>query len=669
MFETRLHVLLIGLGGLFLILIGRFFFLQVVRGDYFYRSVIENRRQIQYFLGERGRILDRNGKVLAKNRQSRDIAVVMARLMKYRAGSYRRNMKLFRRLVRNLSILLNIDRKTIWNRLDEIHRKITRKPFVFRGETIHDAIVLFEDVGREIASEIELNRFRAAGSGMSVRMIDRYPGVEIISRKLRIYPFGRDACHIIGYTGKISPEEEELFYRKEVHETDRIGKCGIERYYEERLHGLVGQKMVDKYIENKEIHYDEIKVDVPEKGETLTLTIDIRLQQIVSRVFRECETSFPEGLKAACVMLNPRNGEVLAMVSFPQYDLNLFIPSILQKEFDTLLEHPGKPLLNRCIRGYPPGSTFKPIVAVASLGEAVDIGTVTCMGSLSLGSGRSRAVFRCWKTYGHGEVELRAAIRESCNVYFYKLGMALGIKGIHKYADMFGFGHKTGIGLEQEMSGINPSKEWKRSKGYGGWVPGDTLNASIGQGFVSATPLQVALATAMISTGGVYIRPHLLKGRYEHLFREKDRAVDVYIAPVRKAMHEVTTDEGGTAYSSFRMLEGLGVDSAGKTGSAEVGGNRRTHSWYCGFCPYNDPVLAYSVIIENGGHGSEAAVPVMASILRNVYQDEGLRKGLGINPSFNRQPAEDNEETVHLEHDADNADETDDSEPVEIIIE
>jgi cell division protein FtsI/penicillin-binding protein 2 len=173
----------------------------------------------------------------------------------------------------------------------------------------------------------------------------------------------------------------------------------------------------------------------------------------------------------------------------------------------------------------------------------------------------------------------------------------------------------------------------------------------------------------MISTGGVYIRPHLLKGRYEHHFREKDRVVDVYLAPVRKAMHEVATDERGTAYSSFRMLEGLGVDSAGKTGSAEVGGARKTHSWYCGFCPYSDPVLAYSWIIEHGGHGSEAAVPVMASILRNVYQNEELRQDLGIKPYFNRKPTAENEDAAPVQTDTDNTDEQDDAEPVEIIIE
>jgi len=651
------------LGGFFLILFGRFFFLQVIRGDYFYHSMIENRRQIRYFLGERGRILDRNGTVLAKNRQSRDIAVVMARILVYEGGSWRRDMQLFKRLVYNLSRLLKTDQRVIWEKLDEIHRKITRKPFVFKGETIHDAIVLFRDVDHNIASEIEINRYRAAGDPESVHMIERYPGIEITTRKLRLYPEGRDVCHIIGYTGKISEEEEELFYRKEVHETDRIGKCGIERYYEEKLHGLVGTMMVDKFIENKEIQYEPIKVEVPETGEKLTLTVDTRLQKIVSQVFRDYEKTFEGVLRGACVILDPQNGEVLAMVSYPQYETNLFIPSISEREFNALLRHPGKPLLNRCIRGYPPGSTFKPILAIASIAEGIDIGKVTCVGEISLG----RARFKCWKwkTGGHGDMDLRGSIRESCNVYFYRLGKELGIDTIHEYADMFGFGKTTGIDFEYEAAGINPSKEWKRTNGYGGWVPGDTLNTSIGQGFMNASPLQVALATAMIATGGKYIRPHLLKGRYEGHPKERERIMGTGFSLVREAMHEVTMDERGTAYGSFSMLSGLGVDSAGKTGSAEVGDEEeKTHSWYCGFCPYHDPGLAYSLIIENGGHGSEAAVPMMASILRLVYQHGELMRDLGIKPNLTREPAEE----IPFENGTDVPEPEDNTEPAPVII-
>ncbi len=634
MFEKRLHVLLLALAFFFFILVSRFFYLQLLQGDDYLKAVMENRIQIQYFKSERGRILDRNGVVLAKNRQTKDIAVVMSRILDRVSGQYRFN-KESHRMVKNLADVMGIHESEIWDKLEIVFAKITRKPFVFKGETIHDAITIFIDIPENIVREIEVNRYRNVTENDTVILEDRFPGIEISTTQVRIYPFGSETCHIVGYTGKMSPSEQDLFSRHDIHEIDRVGKCGIERYYEEKLHGLFGKRMVEKIIEDKKIKYRPIKVEDPEPGLTLQLTLDIRLQKYVIEGFRDFEKRAGHPVKGACVILNPQNGEVLAMVSYPLFDLNSFMPSISSAEFRKIITDPGKPLINRCLRGYPPGSTWKPMVSIAAEVEHVSIPNVVCMGSITVGSGRSSMRFRCWKSMGHGEMDKIGALRESCNVYFYELGRTIGPEVIHKYADFFDFGRQTGIDLmrtpEYEYPGINPSPEWKRSTGRGGWSIGDTLNTSIGQGFVSASPLQIASYTGVIGTEGKKARPHLLRNKYDALVIE-DRQI---LSPsvfynTRRGMHQVTMDVRGTAYKSFRSIQALGIDSAGKTGSAEVGGNRRTHSWYCGFAPFYEPVLSYAIVVENAGHGSDAAVPIMADILGKASRNEKLRKDLGL---------------------------------------
>ncbi|MFH1709383.1 MAG: penicillin-binding protein 2 [Planctomycetota bacterium] len=628
MFERRLQTLLLGLGVAFLVLVGRFFYLQIIRGDHYLSVVRENRRQIEHFKSQRGRILDRNGAVLARNRQTRDIAVVMSRITEPAGGQLEYSRPLARRLVRNLNSVLGIGEHLVWARLDEVFRTIARD---YKGATRHDPIVIFPDVGDAVVGAIEFNRFEGRGTVGGTVLEDRFPGVEITTSQVRTYPYGREVCHIVGYTGLMSDEDRMVFHRDDIGPADQVGKAGIERSYEEKLHGLAGQRMVDKFIRDNKIVYEVIKVEMPEPGENCILTLDIRLQRIVLEELDafQARSSFP--VRGACVFVDPRNGEVLAMVSYPVFDLNWFIPRVDPALYGQIVADPSLPLLNRAVCAYPPGSTFKPVVCVAATAEHIAIDNVLCVGSKTIG----RSTFRCWRSYGHGEIDLVGALRESCNVYFYELGRAVGIENIHKYAGLLGFGESTGIDLfrppGRDGAGSNPSREYKRSHNLGPWTLGDTFNTSIGQGLVGASPLQVALMVGLVGTQGRRVVPHLWMGRTAapELFRDRVLTPAAFEA-AREGMYEVIHDAKGTARSAFHALTAMGVDSSGKTGSAEVAKGRKTHSWYCGYCPSDAPVMGYSMVVENAGHGSEAAVPIMAAIMNRIYKDDKLRFELGL---------------------------------------
>ena len=462
----------------------------------------------------------------------------------------------------------------------------------------------------------------------------RFPGFEINVRMERIYPLGETAGHLIGYVGRIDKKDLKKLDKKEYKGTSHIGKSGIEAFYETRLHGKSGYKVVEVDAHGKpQVVLDQKS---PIAGEDLFLSIDLKLQLKAEELLEERESN------GAVVAIDPRNGEVLAMASVPMYDPNLFVNGISYKNYNALRNNPNRPLYNRALQGtYPPGSTIKPMVALAGLDE----GTVT----------RSRSVFgrgffqipgvrhryRCWKKRGHGHVSLNRAIFQSCDVYFYDLAYRMGIKRFSKSLKRFGFGSKTGIDLPHERSGIMPSGKWKKKRFNQNWYPGDTVNIGIGQGYWTVTPLQLAHAVGTIAMHGVRMRPHVLRGvrisrnlPQKLVAAEQLKSIEVknprYWNDIVKAMVHVVHGPGGTA---GRSGAGAKYRFAGKTGTAQVfsvAQNKKynasrlskklhDHSLFVAFSPPENPVIAIAVIVENAGGGSKVAAPLTRKLLDSYF--------------------------------------------------
>lgn len=442
------------------------------------------------------------------------------------------------------------------------------------------------------------------------------PGFRLEDAAVRAYPSSVPTLsHVLGYTGKISSEEFAVMREKGYRAVDEIGKSGIERSEEERLRGTPGSLLVEVDSRGRELSVSGRTDPIP--GENLTLTIDLELQRFVeSRVTDTLETL---GLrKASVVAIDPRDGSVRAMVSYPTYDSNSFSDGIDPDEYARLISDEDQPLFPRSISGeYPPGSTFKPYVAYTALADGI-VGPSTSF--LSTGGLRIGAwFFPDWKAGGHGVVDVRTAIAWSVNTYFYVVGggfdtfAGLGVERITEGARQFGFGSETGVRLPGEASGFLPSKEWKEEAKQERWYVGDTYHLAIGQGDMLATPLQVAIANAAVANGGTLYVPRLLESANgekvpaEPARNGLDRAS---IQVVREGMREAVT------YGSARFLSTLAFPVAGKTGTAQVPGDVPTHAWFEGFGPYDEPTLAVVILIENGGEGSSVAVP----IARDVFE-------------------------------------------------
>lgn len=468
----------------------------------------------------------------------------------------------------------------------------------------------------------------------------RFPGFEINVRMERTYPLDETAGHLIGYVGRIDKRDLKKLGkegRAEYKGSSHIGKSGIEKFYETRLHGKSGYKVVEVDAHGKPQRVFESKQ--PIAGEDLFLSIDLKLQLKAEELLRERESN------GAIVALDPRNGEVLAMASVPMFNPNLFVNGISYKNYNALRNNPDRPLYNRALQGsYPPGSTIKPMAALVGLDE----GTVT----------RSRSVFgrgffqipgvrhhyRCWKKRGHGRVSLKRAIFQSCDVYFYDLAYRMGIGRYSKALKRFGFGSRTGIDLPHEKSGIMPSAEWKKKRFDQNWYPGDTVNIGIGQGYWTATPLQLAHAVGTVAMKGMRMRPHVLRGvRVSRNLPEKLVAAQqlpsvavrntVYWDYIIEAMVHVVHGPGGTA---GRSGKGAQYKFGGKTGTAQVfsvAQNKKynaarlakklhDHSLFVAFAPADDPVIALAVIVENGGGGSKVAAPLSRKLLDAYFLPE-----------------------------------------------
>jgi penicillin-binding protein 2 len=428
--------------------------------------------------------------------------------------------------------------------------------------------------------------------------------------------------------GRISENELDDIDTANYSATTHIGKVGIEKSYEKQLHGEVGYQRVETNAQGRILRV--LERALPKPGKNLYLNLDVRLQEVAEKSFGE--------ENGALVAMDPRNGAVLALVSMPTYDPNLFVNGIDSATYRKLTSDPSRPLFNRALRGqYPPGSTIKPFLGLASLEtDTMDAEhEVNCRGWYKLEGDDRR--YRDWKEYGHGKTDLSKAITESCDVYFYDLSFKLGIDNIHKYLAKFGLGKRTGIDIRGEMPGLLPSREWKRQTRNQPWFHGETLITGIGQGFMLATPLQLASITATLSEHGLHETPRLLYAMQDAASNEfqkqepkpLDRIEEIdkdHWQTVIEAMRDVLHGPHGTARGSGY---GMKYQAAGKTGTAQVFGiaqdeeyveedvikKLRDHGLFISFAPVDDPRIAVAVIVENGGGGSSSAAPIARKVM------------------------------------------------------
>jgi penicillin-binding protein 2 len=575
------------------ILAARMIYLQVIKRDQYYTMAEANRISVVPVVPNRGIIYDRNGEVLAANYSAFTLEVTPSKVKQLDkaldelAGIVDIQPRDRRRLKRLLEESKNFESLPVRNRLSE------------------------EEVAR-----FAVHRYR-------------FPGFEIRARLFRNYPFGLLASHAIGYIGRINDADlkriEALGQTTNYKGTDHIGKLGIEGSYEEELHGTTGSEQVEIDAGGRAIR--SLAKTEPIAGNNLRLTLDIKLQKVAEEVFGE--------FRGALVAMDPNSGEILAFVSKPGFDPNLFVDGIDPVNWDLLNNSEDKPLNNRALRGqYPPGSTIKPFMALAALenGKRTPEYSIVDPGFWML-PGVSRP-FRDWKKGGHGVVNLHKSIVVSCDTYYYGLGNDLGIDKINAFMTPFGFGSRNGIDIDGELPGIMPSQEWKQRRFKQKWYAGDTISVSIGQGYWLSTPLQLATATAILANGGTQVTPHLLK----EVVNAKTGERRAYKPPpqaqmtfkpenlqlVRQAMVDVLKP-GGTA-----ALAGAGASYliAGKTGTAQVIGMKqgekydarkiderhRDHALFVAYAPADNPKIALALLVENGGGGGGTASPIAREI-------------------------------------------------------
>jgi penicillin-binding protein 2 len=622
-FRARVLAASLAVLACFMLLAARLVYLQVVRHDDLSEQAEANRTAIVPIVPNRGLILDRNGIVLATNYSAYTLEITPSRL-----GTD------LERTIDDLAQVVEIqprDRRRF--------KKLLEESKSFESLPIRTKLT-DEEVARFAAQ-----RFR-------------FPGVEIKARLFRNYPYGELASHVIGYIGRINQaekkqmeewdEEEQSNYRG----TEYIGKLGVEQSLEKQLHGVTGVEQVETSAGGRAVRKLASKPAVP--GDTVLLSIDIKLQKLVEDMYGD--------RRGALVAMDPKTGEVLAFVSKPTFDPNLFVDGIDTENWQALNESIEKPLLNRALRGtYPPGSTYKPFMGLAALTTGKRTASQVTMdaGSWSFGG----HVFRSHGDHGLGPVDLHRAIALSSNVYFYSLANDMGVDAIHDFMKPLGFGQLTGIDIFGEVRGVLPSQEWKRNyyrrPEQKKWFAGETISLGIGQGYNSFTMLQLAQATSILAADGVKRKPRLIIATQDPMTRvqtmvppEPEENLGFkpeHVAVVRKAMVGVT--QGGTG---TRVFAGAGYLSGGKTGTAQavtigqkdkynaskLEEHQRDHALYIAFAPADDPKIAVALVVENAGFGAASAAPIVRRVfdywLMGLYPNEedlaAVRKGQAGGP-------------------------------------
>lgn len=587
LFQRRTLVMLGLVVVLFGVLAGRFYQLQVIEHETYTTISDRNRVQVRSVPPTRGLIYDRNGTLIAENRPVFSVTLVPERV---------EDMD---RTLSRLQSLLSISQED----MERFQRRLREPRRPFQELPLH-----YDLTEKEIAS-------------MAVHRHE-LPGVEVGAELVRHYPFGELNAHALGYVGRVNREELQRIDPVDYAGTNYIGKAGVERVYEEALHGRVGYEHVETNARGRTLRVLERQNPVP--GEDLALHLDMRLQQ---RAFE-----LLEGRRGAIVAIDPNDGGILALASVPGFDANQFVTGISTDDYRELSESVDMPLFNRALRGqYPPGSTIKPMLLLAGLdsGTFSRDHTIWDPGYFQLKSGGRR--YRDWKRSGHGWVDGRKAVAESCDVYFYEMGVEMGVDTMHEYLSGFGFGIDATLDVAGALPGLLPSRKWKRATRNESWYPGDSVNMSIGQGFFLSTPLQLATATTVVANRGVWVQPRMLKDVLG------DTSVEALLQPeylddltvdnqddwefVVDSMEDVMHGRKGTARAA---AQGANYRMAGKTGTAqvfslaedeeydeeEVRERLRDHALFVGFAPVDDPQIVVSVIVENGGSGSGTAAPV-----------------------------------------------------------
>ncbi|MCX7149483.1 MAG: penicillin-binding protein 2 [Rhodocyclales bacterium] len=578
----------------FTLLFIRFVWLQIIQHDYYQTRAEDNRISLVPIVPNRGLILDRNGVVLARNYSAYTLEITPSKTLD------------LEQIIDGLAGIIDIqlkDRKRF--------RKLLEESRNFESLPIRTRLT-DEEVAKFIA-----HRYR-------------FPGVDIKARLFRQYPGGAFASHLLGYIGrvndgdleKIEGREEEANYRG----TDHFGKTGLEQHYEFELHGNTGFEQVEVDAGGRAVR--TLARTAPVAGNNLTLTVDAELQRIAEQAFGD--------RKGALVAIEPATGGILALVAVPNYDPNLFVDGIDTQNWKELNESPDKPMVNRALNGaYPPGSTFKPFMALGALtvGKRRPEQLISDPGFFNFGGHH----FRDDKKGGHGMVDMYKSIVASCDTYYYMLANDMGIDNISSFMGKLGLGQRTGIDIDGESEGVLPSQEWKRKRfkkpEQQKWYAGETISIGIGQGYNAYTPIQLAQATAIVANNGVLFRPHLVNfitdtrtGKRIPIEPQPARDLGLkaeHIDVIRNAMVGVNKEGTGA-----RAFAGAGYVSAGKTGTAQVyslkgadyraGGVKkelRDHALFIAFAPADKPTIALAVLVENGGFGAQAAAPIARQVL------------------------------------------------------
>jgi len=595
----------------FLVILIRVWYLQILKGEDFMGQSEQNRSRKISLPDYRGDIKDRRGKTLVNIRPSFSLYVTPED-----AGDFSKSLGF-------LSELMEINKGKLWNDI--------RQPPSFRN------VLIKRDINRKEIAYIEENKMLL-------------PGIHIKVEPLRSYVYKDFASHILGYVGEVSKGELMASKFGRYEQGDMIGKNGLEKIYESNLKGKKGFKEIEVDASGRELK--TLRKLSPKAGNSLVLTLDSRVQNRLEKLMDEVSGKSP--VEGSVVVMKVQSGEIIAMVSKPSFDPNFFATGVSRKKWNNLVRDEKNPLQNRAVNGqYPPASTYKLVTAYAALSEKVvePESTIFCPGYFRLG----KRNYRCWKKRGHGKMNLHDALVQSCDVYFYTLGHRLGIDNLAKYANRLGLGELTGIELQGEKPGLVPSRQWKKRFKNEPWFPGETISASIGQGYNLVTPLQSVRMISTIANGGILIRPYLVKkiedsdGKLiQEFFPVVNRNIGIdseVLKHLKEGLRGVVHEAHGTGHRA--RLKNVTV--SGKTGTAQVVGMKageidpeeeipysfRDHAWFVAFAPYEKPEVAVSVIIEHGGHGGTTAAPIARKILETYFThyppSETNRSGLTLN--------------------------------------
>ncbi len=585
----------------FTVLFFRLVYLQIIKGEEYRDLSKKNAVRLKSIQSSRGLIFDRNKKLLVDNRPSYNLKIVLED-----AGEVQETVK-------KLAELINEPFQELMD-------------YITQAETgsVYNPITLKNDITRDQLAIVEAHKFDL-------------PGIHIDIAPTRYYIYKKTAAHLLGYMGQINSKELKTEKYPSVRSGDSIGRYGIEKQFETYLQGKRGGRQV--VVDSSGRIIKILRTIEPVAGFDLNLTLDLDLQQTAEKLL--------EDKSGAVVAIDPGNGDILVLASYPSFDQNDFIGGISQKKWEALIFDPGKPMINKAIQAeYPPASTYKIITALAAIEENhINMKTTAyCPGFLDYGN----RIYRCWNKYGHGDINVIKAIEQSCDVFFYQAGIKVGVDKLAQYAMGCGLGKKTGILLENEKNGLIPTSTWKKKRYKESWQSGETLSVAIGQGYNLVTPLQMAVLIAAVGNGGTLYKPRIVKTIKDGngLVIKKNEpeitgglpASKETLDIVRTGLLKVVQSERGTA----RSIRFKNIEIAGKTGTAQVYSMKkdekratrnlkyalRDHAWFVCYAPAENPVIAISVLVEHGEHGSSTAAPIARALIEQYIQGHLIKNKL-----------------------------------------